>query len=106
MSKQRVKGTKFETKLLSPLRLLWPRMARTGSASQADSDFTDPDGECPYAIEAKHQERIRLPEFMDQAIASAKRTGQVPLLIVQRKNKSVNDAYVVMRLQDFVEERQ
>lgn len=105
MSKQRQKGTKWETELLAPLRYLWPKLARTGSAAFADADFTDPDGRCPYAIEAKCQERIRLPDWMDQTIASAERVERVPLLIVKRKYRPWHDAFAVQRLEDFVEER-
>lgn len=106
MSKQRQKGTKWETELLSPLRTLWPYLQRTGSAAFADADFSDPDGVCPYAIEAKNQERIRLPDWMDQAVASAERVDRVPLLIVKRKYKSWQEAYAVMRLGDFVKEEE
>lgn len=103
MSKERAKGTAWETKLLTPLRMLWPKMARTGSAAYGDADFTDPQEVCPYAIEAKHHERIRLPDFMDQAVESGRRTGRTPVLIVQRKYRTWHDAYAVQRLEDWVD---
>ncbi len=101
MSKQRAKGTAFETALLPWLRQLWPPVRRTGSAAYGDGDFAET---YPYLIEAKNHNHIDLAGFMDQAQTAARGKCLAPVLIVKRRGRPVYDSYVVMRLGDWVDQ--
>lgn len=100
MSKQRARGTAFETLLLEPLREVWPDAERTGSAAQADGDFKRTGN---FSIEAKAHREIDLASFLTQAQRSAARTGTVPVVIIKRRMKAVEESYVVMVLRDWLE---
>lgn len=99
MSRQRAKGTAYETALLPILRERFPEAERTGSAAQSDGDFRNTGN---LVIEAKNHKSIELADFMDQVKRASARAGGIPVLIVKRRNQGVGRSYVVMELQDWV----
>lgn len=55
----------------------------------------------PYGVECKRQERLNIWETIEQAENNAKKEGLKPLVIFRR---NLSEAYVIIRLNDFIEE--
>ena len=100
MSKERAKGTGYETEALPTLQQLWPDAVRSGSADYANGDYKNTGDVC---VEAKNHAKITLAAFMEQTKTAAARTGRYPLLIVKRKGKAARQSYAVMELQSLMD---
>lgn len=104
MSKQRAKGTKWETASRKILNAIWPNAKRTGSRAYELGDLENT-GE--WTWEAKHWARWGwkdVAKWMDQVTASQRRTGtKYKGLLVKRNYSNDRRAYVMMELDDFVE---
>jgi hypothetical protein len=105
MSKERQKGTSFETALLPFLQIIWPEARRTGSASFGDGDFANT---APFAIEAKNQKELRLASWIDQINMVADRIEVLshvrlhPVVMHKRPRKGTHKAYVTMEVETFI----
>jgi hypothetical protein len=94
VSKERAKGTAFETAVARFLH-----GTRTGSASAHMGDILLP--YAPYlTIECKATQRIDLPGAMRQAEKAAG-TQRVPIVIHKRVGRPVADSYVTIDLDYF-----
>lgn len=84
MSRQRTKGTRYETHLLTLLRRIWPQARRAGTTlgGNDQGDFLN----CgPWLIEAKHRATLAIPEWVRTADRKA---GPLrPWLILTRTDK-------------------
>jgi hypothetical protein len=75
------------------------RRARRGS-----NDAGDISGIPGVMIEAKAVKTITLSDFMDEVrVEKANAKAQVGACVIKRRNHSVERAYVVMELQDWIE---
>lgn len=105
MSKNKQKGTHFETSLVPFLQLLWPYAKRTGSADYGGGDF---ENTWPFLIEAKNRKDLRLGEWMKQVEAAAKRIKErsgitlFPVVIHKRRNFGSHRAYVTMPVESWL----
>ena len=97
----RSKGNRFEVAMCKVIvaagwRAITSRNARGGSQGGADL-ITD----LPVVVECKDQARFDLSGWLDQAIAQA--PGDLAAVFVKRRQKPAEQAYVVMRADQFLE---
>lgn len=100
MSRERDKGTRFETGLIPDLSRLFPDIQRSGSAAYHVGDFINTGD---YVIEAKNHKKITLAAFMDQTVRAAERLDGYPLLIVKRPGAGIERSYVVQEFGRWVD---
>ena len=94
------KGARFERQLASKFRDYGYEARRTAQYCGNTGDASDVVGLPGIHIEAKHQERMQLYEWMQQAIRDSKETGNIPVVFHKKNNA---DILVSMRLEDFME---
>lgn len=115
MGKNQRIGAKFETDVMKFLRsvgALAERLTKAGANDEGDlvcivSGKT-------YILELKNRKAINLPEFWSEAqvealnYAKARGLGEVPLsyVIVKRRNASIDKAWVVQDLAQWLKEKQ
>jgi len=93
------KGARFERSLASKLREYGFEARRTAQYCGNTGDASDVVG-LPYIhIEAKHQERMNLYDWMDQAKRDAKESGNLPVVFHKKNNA---DVLVTMTFDDFM----
>lgn len=96
------KGARFERLLASKFREHGYEARRTAQYCGNTGDASDVVGLPGLHIEAKHQEQMRLYEWMAQAVRDAEAGGENRLPAVFHK-KNHADILVTMRLDDFME---
>lgn len=93
------KGARFERSLASKLREYGFDARRTAQYCGNTGDASDVVG-LPYIhIEAKHQERMQLYDWMDQAKRDASGSGNIPVVFHKKNNA---DVLVTMTFDDFM----
>lgn len=96
------KGARFERLLASKFREYgYDQARRTAQYCGNTGDASDVVGLPGLHIEAKHQEQMRLYEWMSQAKRDAEAGGEGRLPAVFHK-KNNHDILVTMRLEDFM----
>jgi Holliday junction resolvase len=93
----KVKGKRFELELAAKLREYGYEARRTAQYSGKTEESADVIGLPGIHIEAKHQEAMRLYEWMEQAERDAK--GTLPA-VFHRKNRA--DILVTMKFDDWM----
>lgn len=93
------KGARFERLLASKLREYGYDTRRTAQYCGNTGDAADVCGLPHIHIEAKHQERMQLYDWMAQAKRDAK-PGKIPAVFHKRNNSNI---LVTMELDDFME---
>lgn len=106
-------GTTFETSMRNHLREKYGekvrRLTLNGSADQGDLIVEDPDG-LYLVIECKAEKSINLAGYVTEALKERDHYANaegldpargVPLVIVKRRNKSLDDAYVVTTVAEY-----
>ena len=93
------KGARFERKLASIFRDYGYEARRTAQYCGNTGDASDVVGLPGLHIEAKHQEQMRLYEWMSQAKRDSEGTGRLPV-VFHKKNSA--EILVTMRLDDFM----
>ena len=99
---QRDKGRRFELKLASVFREYGYQARRTAQYCGKTGDASDVIGLPGIHIEAKAQEKMRLYEWMQQAIDDAKASGKECFPAVFHKKNNA-DILVTMRLHDWMQ---
>lgn len=94
------KGARFERQLAAILRENGYECRRTAQYCGNTGDASDVVGLPGIHIEAKHQERMQLYEWLAQAIRDAGKSGNKPT-VFHKKNGA--DILVTMRLSDWLE---
>lgn len=95
------KGARFERLLASKFREHGYEARRTAQYCGNTGDASDVVGLPGIHVEAKHQERMQLYEWMAQAIRDAEAGGEGRLPAVFHKKNNA-DILVTMRLEDFM----
>lgn len=93
------KGARFERKLAAILRDYGYKTRRTAQYCGNTGDASDVVGLPGLHIEAKHQERMNLYEWMSQAKRDSEGTGRLPAVFHKKNNAEI---LVTMRLDDFM----
>lgn len=93
------KGARFERYLATRLKEYGFEARRTAQYCGNTGDASDVVG-LPYIhIEAKHQEKMYLYDWMDQAKRDSATTGNIPAVFHKKNNA---DVLVTLRLEDFM----
>lgn len=93
------KGARFERHLASLLREYGYNTRRTAQYCGNTGDASDVVGLPGLHIEAKHQEQMRLYEWMSQAKRDSEGTGKLPAVFHKKNNAEI---LVTMRLEDYM----
>ncbi len=94
------KGARFERQLASLFREHGYDARRTAQYCGNTGDASDVIGLPGIHIEAKHQERMQLYDWMDQAKRDSKGTENMPVVFHKKNNAEI---LVTMRFDDFME---
>ena len=108
------KGSQFETDVMKWLRsagVMAERLTKAGAKDEGDMVVII-SGET-YILELKNRQTLSLPEFWREAqvealnYAKARGLGEVPLsyVVVKRRNASIEDAWVVQNLNQWLKEK-
>ena len=95
----KAKGARFERQLASKLREYGYNTRRTAQYCGNTGDASDVAGLPGLHIEAKHQERMSLYEWMAQAKRDSRGTGRLPAVFHKKNNAPI---LVTMELEDFM----
>jgi Holliday junction resolvase len=109
------KGSQFETDVMRFLRsvgLLAERLTKAGSKDEGDIVCVVAGN--TYILELKNVKKLDLPKFWSEAevealnYAKARGIGEVPLhyVIVKRRNSSIENAWVICDLKQWLKEKQ
>lgn len=94
------KGARFERYLASLFRDYgYTDARRTAQYCGNTGDASDVVGLPGIHIEAKHQERMQLYDWMDQAKRDSEGTGNIPVVFHKKNNAGI---LVTMRFDDFM----
>lgn len=93
------KGARFERQLASKLREYGYEARRTSQYCGNTGDASDVIGLSGIHIEAKHQERMQLYDWMSQAKRDSAGTGKLPVVFHRKNNASI---LVTMELDDWI----
>lgn len=93
------KGARFERHLASLFREYGYEARRTAQYCGNTGDASDVVGLPGLHIEAKHQEQMRLYEWMSQAKRDSEGTGRLPAVFHKKNNAEI---LVTMTLEDFM----
>lgn len=93
------KGARFERSLASKFREYGYEARRTAQYCGNTGDASDVVGLPGIHIEAKHQETMRLYEWMSQAKRDAEGTGRLPVVFHKKNNAEI---LVTMPLEDWM----
>ena len=109
------KGSQFETDVMKWLRsagVMAERLTKAGAKDEGDMVVII-SGET-YILELKNRQTLSLPEFWREAqvealnYAKARGLGEVPLsyVVVKRRNASIDQAWVIQDLAQWIKEKQ
>ena len=93
------KGARFERQLASRFREYGYQARRTAQYCGNTGDASDVVGLPGLHIEAKHQETMRLYEWMAQAKRDSSGTGRLPAVFHKKNNAEI---LVTMEFEDFM----
>lgn len=93
------KGARFERQLASMFRDYGYEARRTAQYCGNTGDASDVVGLPHIHIEAKHQETMRLYDWMDQAKRDSTGTGNMPVVFHKKNNA---DVLVTMQFDDWM----
>ena len=93
------KGARFERQLASKFRDYGYDSRRTAQYCGNTGDASDVVGLPGIHCEAKHQERMQLYDWMDQAKRDSKNTGNIPVVFHKKNNCEI---LVSMQLDSFM----
>lgn len=93
------KGARFERTIASKLKEYGYEARRTQQYCGNTGEASDVVGLPGIHIECKHQERMQLYDWMDQAKRDSKGTDKIPTVIHKKNNCEI---LVTMRFDDFM----
>lgn len=93
------KGARFERQLAGIFREHGYTARRTAQYCGNTGDASDVVGLDGIHIEAKHQEKMQLYEWMEQAERDAAKSGNMPVVFHKKNNAEI---LVTMRIEDWL----
>jgi Holliday junction resolvase len=96
----RDKGKRYERELASKLREYGYDARRTSQYCGNTGDASDVVGLPGIHIEAKHQERIQIYEWISQATHDSAKSGNKPAVFFRKNN---SETLVCMKFDDWIE---
>jgi len=105
VSAQKAKGDAFERDVVAVLRAHGHPHAERALRLGAHADYGDITGVPGFHIECKNHARIELGAWLHLAVLEAWRIDSrpTPVLVVKRRAKPAEKAYVVLQLEDFAD---
>lgn len=100
MVNSKQKGARFERQLASKFREYGYSARRTAQYCGNTGDAADVIGLPGIHVEAKHQETMRLYEWMEQAARDSAKSGLLPAVFHKKNNAEI---LVTMRLSDWMQ---
>jgi Holliday junction resolvase len=94
------KGARFERELAKYFRDNGYDTRRTAQYCGNTGEAADISGLPGIHVEAKHQETLRLKDWVEQAVHDSSETGRLPAVFHRKNNEKV---LVTMRLDDWME---
>ena len=97
----KAKGARFELEIAHYFRDNgYPEACRTAQHAGKDNGKADVEGVPGLWIECKHQEKMQLYPWMNQAVrdCTAKNTGDIPVVVHKQNRK---ETHVTLSLNDF-----
>lgn len=95
----RDKGARYERELAGALKELGYDARRTAQYCGKTGEAADVIGLPGIHIEAKHQERVQIYEWMAQAVRDSSGSGDLPAVFFRRNHC---ETLVCMRLEDWI----
>ncbi len=102
VNKPRAKGTAHET---STVRYLIERGFAYAHRNPLSSALGDVGGIPGFIIECKNHARLALSEWITQAEASAAKAEALPIVVIKRRGKPIQDAYVLTTLKAWCDDQ-
>ena len=99
MPNSKDKGKRFERAIANILKDYGFEARRTNQFCGNSGDASDVVGLPNIHIECKHQEQMRLYEWMAQAVRDSEKSGKFPAVFHKKNNA---DILVTMRLDDWM----
>lgn len=100
VSRERAKGTRFESDVVDVLRAWFPWVERRAPSGARDRG--DIAGVPGFALECKNAARMELAAWVDEALTEAEHAGSTYGAVVhKRRGKPAERAYVTMELRGF-----
>ena len=96
----RDKGARYEREIASRLKECGYNAMRTAQHCGKSGDAADVVGLDGIHIECKHQEQIKIYDWMGQAVRDSEGTGNKPTVFFRKNN---HETLVCMRLEDWIE---
>lgn len=95
----KAKGARFERSLASKFKEYGYEARRTAQYCGNTGDASDVIGLPGVHIEAKHQERMQLYDWMDQAKRDSEKSGNIPAVFHKKNNAEI---LVTVKFDDFM----
>ena len=99
MTNSKDKGKRFERDIANYLKEHGFDARRSAQYCGNTGDAADVVGLPGFHIECKHQEKMHLYDWMEQAVRDSAKSGDTPIVIHKQNRK---DTLVTMRLDDFM----
>lgn len=99
MTNSKDKGKRFERDIANYLKERGYDARRSAQYCGNTGDAADVVGLPGFHIECKHQEKMHLYDWMEQAVRDSAKSGDTPIVIHKQNRK---DTLVTMRLDDFM----
>ena len=99
MTNSKDKGKRFEREIANYLKEHGFDARRTAQYCGNTGDAADVVGLPGFHIECKHQEKMHLYDWMEQAVRDSEKSGDTAIVIHKQNRK---DTLVTMRLDDFM----
>jgi len=99
MTNSKQKGSRFEREIANYLKEHGFDARRSAQYCGNTGDAADVVGLPGFHIECKHQEKMHLYDWMEQAVRDSEKSGDTPIVIHKQNRK---DTLVTMRLDDFM----
>lgn len=109
-NRSKAKGTRHERDILDFIRGRGQKAERLALSGTLDEgDIAHAAGPWTFVLEAKNEKSMTLSSYVDEAVREAhqysRARGGVPTLpaaVVKRRNRGVNESYVVIPLERFL----